>query len=250
MLTWENLPPSLQERTVIWTGTNYQEIQRLCPTAQVIATSIQGAGGPIVKQHILEQSLTHFKDDVCVLLDDDLQFQYGRIEAGVKRFKKASSKEIEQGFADCLNKVAECLGFVCLGTPFFNKEPAKWVLNKKGCYAFFIKHTIRIETGASFSGVPTMGDVHFCLGTATKGYGSALHSRLVAVDSSKSSTGGESAVSYRGDRHEQAIKILQEKWPKYVKDRLAENNQRHRDNVGTVQDVTIYFSRAVKDHSK
>lgn len=248
--TLEQFTPALRSRAVLVVGPNSQRLATIPNDVASWVTSKQGRGAVHVKQAILDKSRRD-GHAVCIMLDDDLQFQSAYFaHDGIKRFLKADPEQVESAIALLAHTaVVEGTGFTSFSSSFFNRTIEPWCTAKRPAHTLFI-NTRATKGVANFRDIPTMSDMKFCLECWTNGLGSLSYMSMAAVDMSKregGETGACGGLEGRAARFREARAYLMKRWPQYVKERDASQNKAHMTNIGEPVDVTIFASRAYKD---
>jgi hypothetical protein len=246
VLTYQSLPDSLRRRVVLVVEPGAR-VGETCPLARVWETDQQGKGAVFVKQAILDRSVA-LDHSVCIMMDDDLVFQEARWEEGKKRFRRATPASVVLAVHLLTARCREPgVAFSSFSTPFFNSAADDWLVNKRMVHTMFINVAECGRVRATFSGIPTMSDVKFSLECYTSGLRSWTYTMVAAVDRSRSGDGGEGAAIDRGALFKEAIDYLVRRWPQYIRVRDASNNLRHRENIGCLQDISYFPTRAFSD---
>lgn len=255
VLTYENLPERLKGRVQLVTDReDGARLRSRYPGALTLLCPVQGKGIGEVRQWVLETAYKNPQFKVCVMLDDDLQFQHGvwkpnAFDTGERKmFVKASPDDIATAFARLEEKAQEDgVGFTTCCTPFFNRFKEQWLM-KRMAHSFWINTESAKEAGATFLGTRVMVDIKFSLDMYTAGFPSWSLMNFAARDTAPLASGGVNALGNRGAKHEEAARWLSAKWPRYVV--VTENGAaKHLKNIGTKVDIRFYAVRAYKDNA-
>lgn len=241
--TYEEMPKAFKGQCVLVVcREDARALRKTYHDVKLWISEEQGKGAGPVRQAILERCA---KAPVCIMLDDDIRFKVGIWEEGKKRFRKGPEQVVQKYLAELIQKTLEAgTGFCSLSTPFFNSYRDVWAMNKRKMASLFINmHSVRVA-GSSFTGIPTMEDIKFCLELHSAGYVSWTHTYLAAIDAGQ--RGGERSPA-RAENHTVAAHLLAKWYPKYVKLRDASKNKTHMENIGSPIDITFYPHRLWKD---
>ena len=185
--------------------------------------------------------MKHCTSPVVVMLDDDIQFKANHDG----KFITATHGDISEGFSRMATRALEPdTLFTSLGTTFFNDGTESWSMNGRNSHSFFINRAIAEEYELTFLGIPTCEDTYFTLQGLVAGLKNYSYLDLCATSPTRQ-TGGEALDGDRGQRHEEAVRILMEKFPQFV--RVKENkNKHHLDNIGTPIDTIVQWKKAYR----
>jgi len=195
------------------------------------------------RQYILDSCKTKY----CVMLDDDLRFNYrpNRADYHLKTWEEPKMVEMLEEMLAYMeeNDVVHCAVSAREGN---NREHKNWRLNERYMRAY-IYDTDVVSQFRYHQDCDGVEDFNMALQLITAGYKSAVAYAWAQGHSTSSAPGGMSA--YRNiEYHNRAIVALQARFPKYVK--LREVKTKKSWGGQTRIDATISWKKAYEDSPK
>lgn len=259
-LTYDGLPPELQRRVVfVVDEQDHARWRKVYPSARFLRCPQQGKGSAEVRQWLVDRA-KRLGSSLLIIVDDDLRFQQAHWEDDKKRFRLAGPAEIIKAFSRLEGKALETdVAFTSFSNPFFNLERENWGLCKYAMCAFFINMATLRKTGARFDGISNRSDLKFMIETWAAGYPSYNSMFFGCTNQGDSGVGGESlrdpatgglvkGARPRGERQEEAHRLLAERFPRYIK--LIERKHKRADQIGTTLDARVLGLKAYKENRK
>lgn len=231
----------LAERAILVVVTE-EEGERLStriPTKYLVCP-VQGRGIHLVRDWVV--TYCREKDiDCCIMLDDDLRFRVARFEGGKKKFRPPTSNQLERYFDKVERKCLEDgVGFASFSQEFFNTSGNEWEPDKDNASTYFVNVSAIERSKASFL-LPSVDDRRFILETIAAGLGVWANTFISTTKVGKPGRGGEAKVGGRGLRHEESLRYLAARYPRFV--RLRESkNPAYKVNYGTDVAATFYYA--------
>ncbi len=237
-VTWSNLPPEVR-----------RDVEYIVPKAQ--AAKYRRALGKDVPIHGIDANRLNPKrqfaidelgkrDNVIILLDDDLCFAHRRKDDPSK-FQTATKEQITQAFGDLHALLGDYAHASIAARQGANRitDPMRYVGRVLRVLGFNVP--LFKEAGATFENLEVMADFDVTLALLRAGYPNAIINNMVQ-DHKGSNTAGGCSKYRTAEMKEQAVKNLIALHEPFVKPRMKKTKWKGMDKEH--MDVTIFWKKA------
>jgi len=246
VITLNQLTRRDQERTNLVVA-NKDEGERLTKgtSANYIVCPVQGKGVHIVRDWIMQQCIEK-KHEIVIMLDDDLKFHACSGFSGDKKvFKIAFGSQVEEFITQCEDKAKRlAVGFTSFSQMFHNTTHFRWQENKDNASTYFHRTKLAVNHQLKYA-IPSVDDRHFILSVIELGYIVYSNTYITSTKVGKHGIGGEAAVGNRGKNHEESLRLLADRYPRFVR-LYTTTSKSYIQNYGTDVAARFYYANMAR----
>lgn len=236
--TWDNLPPSVQERTYfVVHESDFPAYAQRFPEDNILMVDITGIGN--VRQHIIDIS-----DGPVLMLDDDLSFFVRRAD-NPALLEKAGKRDVTT-MINAMNRVLGQFAHASIAVrEGANRNPDEEILWNIRCLRALGYNAKVLKTeGVRFDRLPVMEDFDVALQLLRKGYPSATLNKWCQDQGASNAPGGCS--QYRSMKVQaKGADGLKKLHPDYVT--VVTKNAKSKNAWAERRDVRVQWKKAYLD---
>lgn len=215
-------------------------------SANYVVCPVQGKGVHLVRDWIVQQCIKK-EHEIVIMLDDDLKFHVcsGFSNEDKKIFKIASSLQVEQCITECEDKARRlAVGLTSFSQMFHNTTHFRWQENKDNASTYFHRTKLAVNHRLKYA-IPSVDDRHFILSVLELGYVIYSNTYITSTKVGKHGDGGEAAVGDRGRRHEESLRLLADRYPRFVR-LYTTTSESYVQNYGTSLAARFYYANMAR----